>query len=230
MKLIGVTGKSGSGKTTFSDMLAENPNIDVIHIDDILYDIKLKYFKLIMKENKDGEKIKVDSKLKTFIYKNKIIFNLFMKFRAKLIEKPLEKEIQRLKSQGIENIVIEDTFIKYHKRYKDMAKVFFIQRPYIARIEALQAREKLPKEEVVAADVAHHKGHYNEEATNKVLYKINNNSTPEELKQKAQEIYIENFALFKDKHKEYLGKNVPIIKESNKNIDKKISESKDERI
>ena len=47
MKLICVTGKSGAGKTTFSDYLKENSkDIEVIHIDDLLRDIKLKYFNL----------------------------------------------------------------------------------------------------------------------------------------------------------------------------------------
>ena len=65
MKLIGVTGKSGAGKTTFSNYLKENSkDIEVIHIDDLLRDIKLKYFKFLMKEDKNGEKTKVDYKLK----------------------------------------------------------------------------------------------------------------------------------------------------------------------
>ena len=37
MKLIGVTGKSGAGKTTFSNYLKENSkDIEVIHIDDLI--------------------------------------------------------------------------------------------------------------------------------------------------------------------------------------------------
>ena len=59
MKLIGVTGKSGAGKTTFSDYLKENSkDIEVIHIDDLLRDIKLKYFKFLMEKRKNGEKNK----------------------------------------------------------------------------------------------------------------------------------------------------------------------------
>ena len=51
MNLVGVTGKSGAGKTTFSNYLKENSkDIEVIHIDDLLRDIKLKYFKFLMKE------------------------------------------------------------------------------------------------------------------------------------------------------------------------------------
>ena len=95
MKLIGITGKAGSGKTTFSNMLAVYPNIEVIHIDDILNKIKLKYFRLLMKKNHNGKKTKVDSKLKLLLYKNKLLFTLFMKFRAKLIKKPLTLEIKR---------------------------------------------------------------------------------------------------------------------------------------
>ena len=60
MNLVGVTGKSGAGKTTFSNYLKENSkDIEVIHIDDLLRDIKLKYFKFLMKEDKNGKKRKL---------------------------------------------------------------------------------------------------------------------------------------------------------------------------
>ena len=133
MKLTGVTGKSGAGKTTFSNMLAEKQNIGVIHIDDILRQIKLKYFQPIMGKDKSGENTKVNSKLKRIIYGNKILFNLFMKFRAKLVEKPLKQNIDTLIKEGKEIILIDDIFIKYQKVYKDLSMVFMINRPYVER-------------------------------------------------------------------------------------------------
>ena len=132
MKLIGVTGKSGAGKTTFSNYLKENSrDIEVIHIDDLLRDIKLKYFKFLMKKDKNGEKTKVDSKLKNYIYKTKPIFFMFSKFRAKLIEPSLNRKLKEL--QGKKIVIIDDIFIKYHKIYKDFKQIYLVERTYVDR-------------------------------------------------------------------------------------------------
>ena len=45
MKLIGVMGNSGSGKTTFTEYLETKPSVGVVHVDLITADIKKKYFK-----------------------------------------------------------------------------------------------------------------------------------------------------------------------------------------
>ncbi len=48
MKLIGITGKTGSGKTTLSNMIAINENVGVIHVDEIrgkLQNVMQKYDK-----------------------------------------------------------------------------------------------------------------------------------------------------------------------------------------
>jgi len=205
MQLIGITGKSGSGKTTFSNILAEKTNIGVIHIDDILTQVKLKYFKLFMNKNKDGEKTKVNSKLKMILYKNKILFNLFMKFRAKLIEKALDQEIKRLMQEGNDTIIIDDIFIKYHKIYEQLSKVFIVRRPYIDRQQAIKERDNLTKKEIVASDIAHYKENYKEIKVGKNVEVINNTGTQEELSDKVQKIYEQQLINFKDKYKE----NVP---------------------
>ena len=48
MKLIGIMGKPGSGKTTFSDYLGRKDTVGVIHVDDLVADIKKKYFKFFL--------------------------------------------------------------------------------------------------------------------------------------------------------------------------------------
>lgn len=202
MKLIGVTGKSGAGKTTFSNMLAEKPNIGVIHIDDILREFKLKYFKLFLSEDKNGEKTKVDSNLKTMIYSNKFIFDLFMKFRAKLIENALNEEISRLVQEGNDTIIIDDIFIKYHKIYEKLSKVFVVRRPYVDRQKAIKERDNLTKKEIVAYDTAHHKETYKEIKVGKNVEVIENNGTQAELSKIVQKIYEQQFINFKDKYKE----------------------------
>ena len=37
--IIGIVGKSGSGKTYFSDLLNENDDFTVIHVDEIVHEI-----------------------------------------------------------------------------------------------------------------------------------------------------------------------------------------------
>lgn len=202
MKLIGVTGKSGAGKTTFSDMLAENSNIGVIHIDDILKEFKLKYFKPFLSQDKNGEKTKINSNLKKMLYSNKFIFDLFMRFRAKLIEKTIDKEINRLVQEGNDTIIIDDVFIKYHKIYKEFSKVFIVRRPYTERVQAIRKRDDLTKKEIVATDIAHHKENYKEIQVGNNVEIINNNGTQEELSHTVQKIYEQQFINFKNKYRE----------------------------
>ena len=209
MKLIGVTGRAGSGKTTFSDMLAENSKIGVIHIDDILREIKLKYFKLIMKEDSKGEKVKVDSNLKTMLYSNKILFNMFMRFRAKLIEKPLISEISKLEKSGKKTIIIDDIFLRYQKCYKDLSLIFLMERPFTDRRDALIERDNLSKEDIVASNMAHHKGNY-KEINNNNLIEIVNNKSQEELYEIAIKIYEKYLAPYREKIK-----NLKVVKREN---------------
>ena len=201
MKLVGITGKAGSGKTTFSNMLSENSQISVIHIDDILKEIKLKYFKLFMKRNSQGEKTKVDSGLKAVLYKDKILFNIFMRFRAKLIEKPLMSEIQALQELGNKIILIDDIFLQYQKCYNDLSLVILMERPYKDRKVSLIERDNLSKEELVAYDMAHSSGNYKDLTHSNKTIKITNNQNKESLKNTAQQIYQEYFSTFQDKYK-----------------------------
>ena len=201
MKLIGITGKAGAGKTTFSDMLAEKDNIGVIHIDDILRKIKLKYFKILMGKDKQGEKAKVNSKMKTIIYKNKILFDIFMKFRAKLVEKPLKKEIDQLENMGKKIILIDDIFIQYQKCYKELSQIFLVERPFIDRRKALEDRDELSKKEVVSYDVAHVTGNYKDIVKGNNTIKIINNKSKQELSKMVDLIYQRYFFNIKDKYK-----------------------------
>lgn len=188
MKLIGITGKAGAGKTTFSDYLAQNSkDIGIIHVDDLIKELKLKYFKFLMKKDNKGEKVKVDSRLKKFLYKNKVIFSAFMKFRAKLISPSLKRRIKELSDKRI--ILIDDIFIKYHKLYKDLDKIYVLERAYSNRREALIQRDGISKEEIMAYDLAHYRGNYKEIKGDIRVIKIENDGDKTKLKQKARKIY-----------------------------------------
>jgi len=228
VKLIGVTGKTGAGKTTFSNMLANKEKVGVIHVDDILKEFKLKYFKLLLSKDKNGEKTKINYNLKTILYGNKLIFELFMRFRSKLVEDKIDKKILQLVEEGNEIIIIDDIFIKYMKRYKDLSKVYIVRRPFLERKAAIKERDDLTKKEIVAVDVAHHKKNYKEISKNKKIQYINNNGTQEELSKIVDEIYNEQLDVsIREKYKQnicYTRKTKNIYKTSNckKNREEKI--------
>lgn len=198
MKLIGITGKSGAGKTTFSNYLAQNSSdIGIIHVDDLLKELKLKYFKFLMKENNKGEKVKVNSNLKRFLYRNKIIFSAFMKFRAKLVSPLLKRKINELSDKRI--VIIDDIFIRYHKIYKDLDKIYVLERAYTDRREALIERDGITKEEIMAYDLAHYRGNYREIKDDRRVSKIQNDGDKEKLKQKARQVYEETMLSSREK-------------------------------
>ena len=140
MKLIGIMGKPGSGKTTFSDYLGCKDTVGVIHVDDLVADIKKKYFKFFLqpKENNKTENVKNNPKLKAGIkekfYKNKFLFNILMKLRTKLIEKELLKKIEDFKLDGKEITVIDDWALPYqNKIFHKLDKIYTLERDFLER-------------------------------------------------------------------------------------------------
>ena len=78
MKLIGVMGIGGSGKTTFTEQLDKRENVGVIHVDNLVGEMKRKYFKIFLQsqENNTTESTKNNPKLKSgfkkLFYKNNL--------------------------------------------------------------------------------------------------------------------------------------------------------------
>ena len=98
-----------------------------------------------------------------------------MKFRAKLIQKPLEKRIQELSDEKNRIIIIDDIFLQYQKCYPELSEIFLMERPFIDRRQSIRERDDLSKEEVVACDIAHYKGNYKNLLNNEHIIKIQNN-------------------------------------------------------
>ncbi len=194
VKLIGVTGKSGSGKTTFSDRMGENENIGVIHIDDLLKDIKLKYFKRLMDIDQNGEKTKVRTGMKKFLYENRLVFLMFMKFRQHLLKGPLKRKIEELKSQGKTAILIDDIFLRHEYCYKDIDKIFLIERGFHKRREAIKKRDNRTEREAVVLDIAHVSGNYKEITKNPKVQVIKNKGEMSDFYNQIDDIYQEQFS------------------------------------
>lgn len=161
MKLIGVTGKAGAGKTTFANYFEKKSNIGVIHVDDIMNEFKKRRFSLFMKDDKHGEKTEIKSGLKFFIYNNKFLYNALMKIRAFMLKNEIKSRIDGFKAEGKDFVFVDDVYLSYLTNYKDFDKVYYIRRPYFTRLDAIKKRDECDKRTLVASEIAFKKKNYN---------------------------------------------------------------------
>lgn len=195
MKLVGVTGRSGAGKTTFTDSMAENKNVGIIHIDDLVAVAKKKYFKMFLQpsEKNTTENTKANPKLnsnvKRIFYENKLLFKFLMAVRSRLVKKPLNDEVARLKAEGKRVIVIDDWAISTHKDlYPRLNKVYFMERKFSSRRRSLRLRDDLTREEIKISDIPYalrFLKNLNDEKT----VVVRNTGTLEDLRIRAREEY-----------------------------------------
>lgn len=160
MKLIGVMGNSGSGKTTFTEHLGKRENVGVIHVDDLVGDVKRRYFKLFLQPEKNNttESTKANPKLKSgskkFFYRNRITFNFLMLVRSKLVEKELTKQIEMYKRDGKGLIIIDDWALVTHKKLlPKINHIYAINRDFLTRRKGVQERDDLSTEELKVNDL-----------------------------------------------------------------------------
>lgn len=160
MKLIGVTGKPGSGKTTFSEHLEKRENVGVIHVDDILGNFKKKYFGAFLqsKEKNNTENTKHNPKLKSnfkeLFFKNKFAFKLLMKLRSKLVEKELNSQIESFKRNGKKTVIIDDWNLMSHKSLNGKFNhMYIIDRNFVERRRGVQKRDNASLRELKIIDL-----------------------------------------------------------------------------
>ena len=195
MKLIGVMGNSGSGKTTFTEYLETKSSVGVVHVDLITADIKKKYFRpfLQSREKNCTESTYINPKVKpgvkAFFHKNKLAFNCLMAIRNKLIGKELERHIEDFKRRGKKVVVVEDWALPTHKKlFPKFSHVYVLQRNLANRRQGLKERDAISGDEAKICDLPYAlKFIKMPKQTN--VSKISNNGTIENLFQKAEEEY-----------------------------------------
>lgn len=197
MKIIAITGKGGAGKTTFSNILSENKEIGVIHVDDFAGKAKRRYFKPFLQpeSNNNTESTKKSPKVKNgikkLLFRNKYTYNFFMFIRSKLVERELEEAIIQLEQDGKKIIVIDDRAILTHKKILPrLRKIYLLERKTTSRKQGLKERNQMTKEELKIEDIPYALGFYQSPTGNNVEI-IKNNGTMEELGIAAQQVYEE---------------------------------------
>ena len=127
MKIIGIVGKSGSGKTSLSRMLKRNDDIGLIKLDDVsnIRRIKGKMPKgMIEKEtytNAIGEEFllfsKEMAKILNKVKSNKFLWKLYYLLIDFLKNAGIRKEVNKNISEGRNTIIIERYKIR---KFKDI--------------------------------------------------------------------------------------------------------------
>lgn len=235
MKLIGVTGKPGAGKTTFSEIYASKDNVGVIHVDDLVAKAKKKYFTMFLQpqENNTTEHTKENPKLhvgaKRFFFKNKIGFSFLMFVRGKLVEKGLEEQINKLRLEGKRIILIDDCFLKVNKKvFNKLDKIYLLERDFISRRQGVKIREDATEEELRLKDLPYAIGAYKECTGDKIKI-IKNPNSLEELKKIVDEEYEQEGELsFNERY--YVGDKVNLQSRIVNSVDslKKLRKNKEE--
>lgn len=190
MKLIGITGKAGSGKTTISNMLQEYPGVAVIHVDELVDKEKENKFSLIMDSDKNGRPIVVKKRMREFIYNNKILFRVFMKLKNALIQSKINKKIMEYEKQGFTAVVIDSIYLKYLSIYKQLDVKILMRRSYSQRLQSVLERDKdknMDKARFISSDIPYKRG-YCKEHINSYKYIIRN-TTIDNLRRQAQKIF-----------------------------------------
>lgn len=195
MKIVGVMGNSGAGKTTFSNLLGKREDVGVIHVDDFIADVKRKYFKMFLESKKENpientrNNPKLKSEVKKFFYNNKVIFGLFSSFRSLLVRKRIDTQIKQYAVEGKRLVVIDDWILPTHKQlYKRLNKVYYLDRGFVARRKGLKERENLSEDEMKIADLPYSLKFIKKIQDEKVIV-VNNKGSLEVLKQRAKEEY-----------------------------------------
>lgn len=160
MKLIGIMGNSGSGKTTFSEYLETKPTVGVIHVDLITADIKKRYFRPFLqpKEKNTTENTIINPKVKpgvkSFFHRNKFAFNCLMAVRNKLIGAELNKQIDDFKKAGKRVIVVEDWALPTHKKlFPKFNHIYMLKRDFLGRRRSIEERDGVTSQEAKLYDL-----------------------------------------------------------------------------
>ena len=220
MKIIGVTGMSGAGKTTFSNFLSEKENVGVLHLDKVINDLKEEKFKKgTNRRNNRNEIMLFKAKTRYFINNNKMSFGIFMALKRKMIKKRIKTGIEKFKREGKDGVVIDSAYLTKMVDPEIFDSIIYIKRPASIRIRAVQERDGVSKEEIISRDLPYKNGLATSKETN-FDYIIENNGEKEDLRKEGEKILDEVLGIktFDERYVVKLGK-ITIPESSRKSLD-----------
>lgn len=160
MKIIGIMGNPGSGKTTFSDAMGKKENVGVIHVDDIVAEAKRKYFRFFLQPKKENTTAstqnnpKLKANAKYFFYKNRLSFNLLMKIRSLLVVPKVKRMLEEFEQEGKDITVVDDWVLTSHKKLLDKFNhIYLLNRDFVGRRQGIRERDDLSRFEMKVADL-----------------------------------------------------------------------------
>lgn len=150
--IIGITGKSGSGKSYASEILAKNLNLKHIDIDKISHEV-LSYPETIKFLKKEFGDLVFDNnnlnrkKLGKIVFNDKIKLEKLNKFCQKLIEEKLDEIVQNNK-----NLILDYALLPLLKNINDCDVKILLTADFETRLSRVQTRENITKEYFLSRD------------------------------------------------------------------------------
>ncbi len=191
MKLIGVTGKSGAGKTSFSNFLGERKNVGVIYVDDIFNHVKATKLKRHVKGKNKNNQVKIfNTKTRYFINNHKLTFRISMAVKSYLIRREVQRQIADFKREGKDAVVVDSIHLRYLLDRKMFHTMVLVERNYQSRKKSLEERDEITKAEIIERDLPF-KRKFSSVEWKDFDYIITNNLGKEELKAASQKVYDE---------------------------------------
>lgn len=195
MKLIGISGKSGSGKTTVSEMLAKKLNCEVYHLDELNNEVQewkkkvfLKRITIISSSESQGEDkaiINPNLKGKGKVISSKNIEKLYEQIKMLALKSIIRKKIANQSVKRAKYFIIEGTQLSVYVPLGSLDARVLIERPYELRERDVTLRDGISKQEFKERE------EYDEikiDLCKSFEYRITNGDSKEELEEQVRGI------------------------------------------
>lgn len=157
MKLIGISGKSGSGKTTVSEMLAKSLDCEVYHLDELNNEVQEWKKKVFLKritvipntDNKGEEKVIINPNLrgKGKVISSKNIEKVYEQIKMLALKSIIRKKSVNQRMKGAKYFIIEGTQLSVYIPLESLDERILIERPYELRERDVTLRDGISKKE-----------------------------------------------------------------------------------
>lgn len=146
MKIIGIDGNLGSGKTIVSKYILRNSKRKIIHLDRVFTKVKKKYLKNDINTyvNKNGEKevLLNNNSLARKLLNLKFVYCLFFEYKKKYLQKMMKYLIE-LYQDDLDYLIIEGFGLNKYDLDKYLNYLIFIETDANIRYERFTKREDI---------------------------------------------------------------------------------------